>query len=187
MAQTIERPALRSVDAATVREWQEEGSILLVDVREPREYAGGHIPGSLSMPLSRFRPDDIPDPAGRHLVLHCHAGSRARQAAEQLVAAGREVWCFEAGMSGWQAAGYPVESTASEPISVLRQTQLTVGALTLTGAVLGLLVHPGWLVLPVFMGCGLIFAGASGKCALANLIATMPWNQNCGPECRAAH
>lgn len=187
MATTTERPGLRMVDAATLREWQNEGSVLLVDVREPREYAGGHIPGSLSLPLSRFAAAQVPDSGAKRLVLHCQAGSRARQAAEQLVAAGREVWCFEAGMGGWTAAGLPVESTAREPVSVLRQTQITVGTVVLAGALLGWQVHPAWLALPAFMGCGLIFAGASGKCALANLIAKMPWNQNCGPECRAGH
>ena len=50
-----------------------DGSIALIDVREPNEFAAGHIPGAVLVPLSRFDPAQLPrdrasassSPAGR--------------------------------------------------------------------------------------------------------------------------
>jgi hypothetical protein len=44
-----------------------DGSVTVVDVREPHEFAGGHIPGAINLPLSRFKPNQIP--AGKAPVL----------------------------------------------------------------------------------------------------------------------
>ena len=43
--------------------------------------------------------------------------------------------------------------------------------------VLGLVVAPGFLAIPAFIGSGLVFAGASGWCGMAKLLARMPWNR----------
>ena len=56
------------VDAATVAGWMEAGQAVLVDVREPPEYAAGHLPGAKLVPLSRFDPRQVPVEPGRHLV-----------------------------------------------------------------------------------------------------------------------
>ena len=51
------------------------GEVTVVDVREPHEYAAGHIPGSVNLPLSRFDPRALPD--GKPVVLICQAGGRS--------------------------------------------------------------------------------------------------------------
>ena len=58
----------------------EDGSILLIDVREPHEFAAGHIPGSLSFPLSMFDPAELPEAGLKKIVFSCAAGVRSLHA-----------------------------------------------------------------------------------------------------------
>lgn len=86
------------------------GTILLIDVREPHEFAAGHIPDSLSLPLSSFDPADLPAPDGRRIVLSCAAGVRSLQAAMLANQAGVPVDAhYRGGFKDWIMAGEPVE------------------------------------------------------------------------------
>ena len=58
-----------------------------------------------------------------------------------------------------------------------RQVQLTVGILIVLGVVLSMFVSSKFLALPLFIGLGLTFAGLTGTCGLAMMLAKMPWNQ----------
>ena len=80
------------------------GEVTVVDVREPHEYASGHIPGSSSLPLSGFDPGKLPE--GKPVVLICQAGGRSLKALTQAHAAGRDdVKHYAGGMSQWRAQG----------------------------------------------------------------------------------
>jgi rhodanese-related sulfurtransferase len=84
----------------------EDGSILLIDVREPHEFAAGHIPGSVSMPLSSFHPDDLPEAEGREIVFSCAAGVRSRNALLIAQAAGLPLEShYAGGFKDWAMAG----------------------------------------------------------------------------------
>ena len=54
---------------------------------------------------------------------------------------------------------------------------MTAGGLVLLGAALGTTVHPGFWGLSAFVGAGLFFAGATGFCGMARLMALAPWNR----------
>jgi rhodanese-related sulfurtransferase len=87
-----------------------DGSILLVDVREAHEFAAGHIPGSVLVPLSRFDVDEIPAADGRRIVLSCAAGIRSMQAAMLAHQQGLPVDAhYAGGFKDWFFAGEPVE------------------------------------------------------------------------------
>src|SRR3954452_6315824 len=77
------------LDRETVKRGLADGTLVLVDVREPHEFAAGHIPGSLSLPLSAFDPAQIPD--AKRVVFSCAAGIRSARAAEFAQAAGRDI------------------------------------------------------------------------------------------------
>ncbi len=86
------------------------GWALVVDVREPEEFAGGHLPGATNMLLSAFDPARLPHRPGQTLVLNCAAGRRSALALEQCAAAQASVDTHLAGGFGaWKAAGLPVE------------------------------------------------------------------------------
>jgi len=91
-----------------VHAWLANGEILLVDVREPNEYAFERIHGALLYPLSTFDPKALPG-EGRKLVLQCGSGKRSLMAAHQLQAAGHgHLTHLEGGIQAWKAAGLPV-------------------------------------------------------------------------------
>lgn len=87
-----------------------DGTILLVDVREPNEVASERIPGSVIFPLSRFDPAALPDPGGKRLVFSCRSGQRSQRAAAiaQSVGLPYEEHMI-GGIMGWRRAGFAVE------------------------------------------------------------------------------
>ncbi|MFN9620195.1 MAG: rhodanese-like domain-containing protein [Synechococcaceae cyanobacterium] len=109
MTQTPTPPRIRARDLA---DQLAEQRVTVIDVREPMEYAGGHIAGSLNVPLSRITQADLPR-----------------------------------------------------------------GSLVLLGLILSHVVAPAWILLSWFVGAGLVFAGVSGFCGMARLLAVMPWNK----------
>jgi rhodanese-related sulfurtransferase len=103
-----EAPQVIDLDREAVRQGLREGSILLVDVREPHEFAAGHIPGSVSHPLSTFDPSTLPE--GKRIVFSCAAGVRSVRAIEAAQAAGRDIReHYRGGFKDWAASGEPVE------------------------------------------------------------------------------
>ena len=92
-----------------VKQGLEDGSLVLVDVREPHEFAAGHIPGALSHPLSTFDPAALPVEEGRRIVFSCASGVRSMRAIEFAQAAGLDLReHYKGGFKEWSAAGGPV-------------------------------------------------------------------------------
>jgi hydroxyacylglutathione hydrolase len=109
---------------------------LLLDVREPEEYAHGHVPGAVNLPQSDLASqlDDLP--RDRPLWLVCQAGLRSRRAAQYLRQMGFEqVANTRGGISAWEAAGFP----------------LSVGETPLAKSCI---VEPGWTHAGVPQDCG---------------------------------
>ena len=87
-----------------------QGKVLVVDVREPNEYAAGHIPGSVNYPLSQFNPANVPHEAGKQTILSCAAGSRSAAALAKCAAAQSAIDThLRGGFSAWASSGMPVE------------------------------------------------------------------------------
>ncbi len=158
----------------------EDGHAILIDVREPGEYAARHVPGSLSMPLSI--PDSGPLACGMDsdIIFTCQSGKRTAANAQRLsarVPAGRG-FVLDGGVDGWARARQPIAGKeAKQPLPLMRQVQIAAGTLVLLGVLLSLLVAPAWIGLSAFVGAGLTFAGMSGWCGMGLLLARMPWNR----------
>ena len=79
----------------------------IIDVREPHEYATGHIPGAENQPLSQFNPQALPN--DKPVILVCQAGARSARALQQAISAGHQnIAHYAAGTSGWRARGGPI-------------------------------------------------------------------------------
>ncbi len=115
MARDGSRPEIASVTPQQVRDWLEQGAVLLVDVREPREYEAEHVAGALLLPMSALDPDFFPVLPGRRVVLHCAIGKRSEAAARMLAAAGRAVAHMEGGLEAWKEAGLETELPLEAP------------------------------------------------------------------------
>jgi rhodanese-related sulfurtransferase len=87
----------------------EGGGAVLLDVREPHEWATVRAPGALHIPMrhlatsTRLLPDD------GTIACICHVGGRSAVVAEALVGAGYDAVNVTGGMDAWEAAGLPVE------------------------------------------------------------------------------
>jgi rhodanese-related sulfurtransferase len=156
--------------------------INLIDVRTPAEYRALHLEAARNVPLEILDPAALirefavsdSDP----LYVICASGSRGRQACERLVQAGiNNVLNIEGGTTACVKAGLPVLRGKSS-VSLERQVRMTAGSIVLVGTLLGLL-HPAFLVVPGFIGAGLLFSGITDTCGMAMMLARMPWNR-CG-------
>ena len=86
------------------------GGAVVVDVREADEFAAGHIPGAINMPLSTFQPSELPHMQGKKLVLNCLGGKRSAMALDKCSVAQAAVDTHLAGGFGaWQAAQLRIE------------------------------------------------------------------------------
>lgn len=105
-------PIVEDVTLAELKQGLADGSVVLIDVREPHEYAAGHIPGSSLNALQSFDPAALPGPEpGKRIVLSCRSGRRSVTALGLAQQAGREDIRahFGGGMLAWEGAGEPVE------------------------------------------------------------------------------
>ena len=158
---------MQDVEAPTLKVWLERGEALLIDVREPSEYAAEHIPDARLLPLSTFDPVRVPQEAGKKVVLHCVMGMRSAQAGQKLLDAGfTTVYNFRGGVQAWKDAGYATARGQRAPLSLQRQVQIVSGSLVLLGTLLGILASLWFLLLSVVVGVGLVYAGVSGTCGM---------------------
>lgn len=83
---------------------------ILIDVRTPEEYGGGHIPGAVNLPLARIASGAFTLPGDRPIAVVCNNGQRSRQAAQLLADAGFEsVIYLQGGTMAWILQGWPLE------------------------------------------------------------------------------
>ena len=96
---------MKSID---VHQLHAREGVPLIDVREEYEFARGHVPGSVNLPMSTIgsRLDELPE--GPFDVI-CQVGGRSARVVEALEERGHDATNVEGGTSDWVAAGYDVE------------------------------------------------------------------------------
>lgn len=172
---------VKNIDAKTLKKWLENNEAIVVDVREPAEHEAEKISGSNLLPLAKVCKSSLPKYENKKLVLHCRSGKRSASACQKLFDedSNLEIYNLEGGISAWSAQGCEIETSGKFFLPLDRQVQLTIGLGVFVGSILGYLVSPSFFLLCGFFGSGLIFAGLSGYCGLAILMAKMPWNKGC--------
>ncbi|MGV9313502.1 rhodanese-like domain-containing protein [Streptomyces sp. NPDC003691] len=165
-------------------------SLTVIDVRTPGEYASGHVPGAVNIPLDRVRQalPEIAGAAGRGEVLVvCASGARSGSACALLAGQGVRAASLEGGTRAWERQGHPLERpTAGGPgacavpkggWAMERQVRFTAGVLVLLGTVLGAVLHPAWLLLSGGIAGGLVFSALTDTCGMAAMLAKLPHNR----------
>ena len=100
---------IETLDATAVAGLMKSGKALLIDVREPSEYAAERIAGALLYPLSTFDAKLLPDDGAQKVIFQCGSGKRSLSAAQQRLAAGQaHAAHMGGGIAAWKAAGLPV-------------------------------------------------------------------------------
>ena len=101
-------PKTKDLTPQQVKAALDARQILLIDVREPDEFAAEKISGALNVPLSTFNPAALPDAGGRTVVLQCAGGKRSAMAVDKCRKANQTIETHLAGgLAAWKAAGLP--------------------------------------------------------------------------------
>ncbi|MEU5278285.1 rhodanese-like domain-containing protein [Streptomyces asoensis] len=158
--------------------------LTVIDVRTPAEYASGHLPGALNIPLDHVRRalPEIRHAAGRGDVLVvCASGARSGTARELLAGHGIATAALTGGTGAWAAEGHdlhrPAARAARAGWGMERQVRFTAGLLVLLGLALGLLVHPALQLIAAGIAAGLVFSALTGTCGMAALLGRLPHNR----------
>ncbi len=171
---------MKTITAQELQAQLEASSDLtLLDVRTPAEFRSGHVPGAVNLPLDQIEknPQEALKASSGDLVLMCESGKRACLASGHLESTDSPpLTIFKGGMSEWRSQNLPIEGS-SNSISIERQVRIAAGTLMLTGILLSLWVHPGFLALSGFVGAGLIFAGITDTCGMGLMLAKARWNR----------
>lgn len=106
-------PQVPSVAAAAVA----PGTPLL-DVRQDDEWAAGHAPDAVHIPLAEL-PGRLGELPGGDVAVVCRSGGRSAQATSYLRRIGRSAVNVDGGMQAWAAAGRPMRSETAAPPQVI--------------------------------------------------------------------
>ena len=102
---------IKSIDPISLKKRLDEGSAVLIDIREAHEHAREHIQGARLAPLSRFRNEDFGEHREKTAVFYCHSGGRTGSNARLLSSKGfRDAYHLSGGIMAWKAAGLPTQS-----------------------------------------------------------------------------
>lgn len=169
---------MKIITALELKKRLDKDEVLLIDVREPAEHRSEYIDGSYLIPIGEISIERLPS-TKRPIVIHCSSGKRSSDACGKLLALNPslDVSSLEGGIIAWNQAGYNVKKSGSNILPLDRQTQIVVGFIAFSGTILGTWMNYVFYILPGFIGAGLMFAGITGWCGMAKLLAKMPWNR----------
>lgn len=157
----------------------------LVDVRSASEFAAGHIPRAINIPMDQIE-SRMGDLSCGPIVLICQMGKRAQMTAEILGSCRLDLTILEGGTAAWIHEGFPLVKSVKTRWSLERQVRLGAGLIVLCATALAFTVHLRWLFLAAFVGAGLTFAGLTDICPMGEFLQRMPWNRRSHCEMTAA-
>ncbi|MGW2634038.1 rhodanese-like domain-containing protein [Streptomyces chattanoogensis] len=166
------------------------GELTVVDVHTPGEFATGHLPDALNVPLDQLARSvpELREAADQGpLLVVCASGGRSESAVTELAVHGIAASSLTGDTRAWVAAGHQLEHPAGPLRAVWameRQVRFTAGGIVLLGLLLGLLVHPAFPLLSAAIGAGLVFSEVTNTCGLAVLLGRLRFNRR-GPEASA--
>ena len=148
------------IEPAKARAQLNAGKAVLVDVREPLEFAQAHVPGAINLPLAACDPAAVREAsAGKPVIVMCRAGQRSGRACESLAGV-KGLAMLAGGLQAWEAAGLPVERRVLpgfwRNLPLERQVQVVLGLLLLGFSGLALTVSPWFALGSLAIGGGLL-------------------------------
>ncbi|MFE0697366.1 rhodanese-like domain-containing protein [Streptomyces sp. NPDC058869] len=157
--------------------------LTVIDVRTPGEFAGGHVPGALNIPLDQVQ-RALPDirRAAEHgdVLVVCASGARSEKACRMLADHGVATATLSGGTGAWAADGHDLhrpEGSARAVWGMERQVRFTAGTVVLLGLLLGVLAHPAFQILSAGIAAGLVFSALTNTCGMAAMLARLPHNR----------
>lgn len=150
----------------------------IVDVRSPAEFRSEHVEGSINIPLDTVLSHAETLRNYSQVYLYCQSGNRSGQACAKLTGAQiPHSTSIEGGITQMGKAGFTIVRTKGV-IPLQRQVLLGAGSIVSLGIILGYSVSPWFQLIALGASFGLMYAGISGNCMLANILSKMPWNKS---------
>jgi rhodanese-related sulfurtransferase len=107
--------SVREVGAVSATQLINRQNAVMLDLRDGKDFAGGHVPNALHIPLAELaaRSGELGKLTSRPLIAYCDRGNRSRSAAAALSKLGfAEVYTLRGGVKAWTDAGLPVVKAA---------------------------------------------------------------------------
>ncbi|KOG79711.1 MULTISPECIES: rhodanese-like domain-containing protein [Streptomyces] len=157
--------------------------LTVIDVRTPGEYAGGHVPGALNVPLHHIRralPDIRRTAEHGDVLVVCASGARSENACRILADHRIPAATLSGGTTAWAADGHELhraQGPTRATWGMERQVRFTAGTVVLLGLLLGVLIHPAFQILSAGIAVGLVFSALTNTCGMAAILAKLPHNR----------
>lgn len=166
---------MKNILPKELNELMKNNEVIIIDVRELFEHQSCKIKGSILMPSSSFDEATMPDANKKKIVIHCKSGRRSSMVISKMK--NRDCYNLEGGIDAWIAQRFDVERSSKECLSLDRQVQLTIGTILVLSFLLTYFININFVFITLLIGCGLSFAGLTGFCGLAIVLAKAPWNK----------
>lgn len=170
---------VQEIDPVSLKKLIDNGQTMLIDVREHLEYNEEHIPKARLFPSSKFRPEDLPNPADKKMIFYCLSGKRSSSMGRRWAdyCGVKEVYFLKGGLESWKNEGLPTVVNHAVEKKIERQAYVLAGFLVLVGSLLSIFFTDWFLILPGLIGALLIFSGYAGHCYLTFLLSRLPFNR----------
>lgn len=163
-------------------------AFVLVDIRSTEEYRYEHIKGALHIPSDDVSSVDFTKIApGKIPVFYCQSGRRTKGCEGAFKRLPLEhVYSLEGGITAWKKCLKVIDHALHDDLSVvrgqaklplMRQVQIAVGLIVFIVSLLSYFVYFPLVLINVFVGFGLFFAGMTGFCGLARVLMLLPYNR----------
>ena len=155
-----------------------DSKIKLLDVRSVLEFTEEHIEAAKNIPIDTLasRIKELSE-SGNSFIVLCRTGNRSPMAADMLFQSGiHNVKVLDGGMLRWKKEKLGVIKGLGG-ISIERQVRAAAGSLVLFGVLLAFFAHPGFILITIFVSCGLIYSGLSDNCLMGMLLMKLPYNK----------
>lgn len=156
---------------------EQHSDIIIIDIRSPEEYRHEHIHAAINIPISEIHTLTDKQYTNKIAIFHCSSGTRTQLNQSALAStAFQQTYCLNGGIEAWKRSGLEVNKAVNAPIDVMRQVQIIVGLMIVLGLSLSNL-STYFLLLPAVAGIGMLIAGITGFCGMAEILKFLPWNR----------
>ncbi|XLQ20019.1 MAG: rhodanese-like domain-containing protein [Candidatus Moraniibacteriota bacterium] len=157
-----------------------KGNLICIDVRTEAEHDAERIPNTINIPVDQLKNHSTELKKYDEIYLHCASGSRSQMACNILTDCGFDNhYSVEGGINAWKTEKLPTAGNNKNRIPIMRQVLITAGIIVLAGLMFKVIFENDlFLILPLGISLGFLYAGFSGNCMMTKVLIKMPWNQH---------
>ena len=154
--------------------------MICVDVRTEGEHDNERIPNTINIPVDQLKNHVAELKKYDEIYLHCASGSRSQMACNILTECGFDNQSsVDGGINAWKMEKLPTVGNNKNRIPIMRQVLISAGTIVLAGLMFKVIFQNDlFLILPLGVSLGFLYAGFSGKCLMTKILIKMPWNQH---------